>query len=252
MSIADDPVERSILLPTATLAGGIAVWWLATGLLAIPPFVLPSPVAVGTRLLGNPTLYLHHTVVTLKKIVLGGGLGVVGGFLLATAIAHVPPVRRALYPYLVAVRVLPKIAIAPLLLIYVGVGFGTALLFVALVAFFPMVVSTTAGYDRVPDRQLALVRSVDASRVRTLLEVRLPYALPDVFAGLKQSMTLSVVGAVVAEWIVSDDGLGYIILVGSENVRPDVMLAALAVLVLLGLLVYGSIVLIQQRLVWTR
>lgn len=252
MSVTNRADDWLALLPIATLAGGVAAWWLATVLLAIPSFVLPSPVTVAARLLENPILYLRHTILTVHKIVVGGSIGIVGGFLLGTVVAHVPPVKRAIYPYLVAVRVLPKIAIAPLFLIYIGVGFQTAVLFVALIAFFPMVVSTTAGYERVSDRQLAIVRSVNADPLRTLILVRLPYALPDVFAGLKQSVTLSVIGAIVAEWIVADDGLGFIILVASENVRPDVMIAALSMLIVVGLLLYASVDLLQRRFVWTR
>jgi NitT/TauT family transport system permease protein len=151
-----------------------------------------------------------------------------------------------LLPYLVAARVLPKVAVAPLLLLYIGLGFDTAVLFVALVAFFPMVVSTLAGVQRTPETQLDLMRSVDAGRLRTFLAVELPFALPDVFAGVKQSMTLAVVGATIAEWVVATEGLGYLILVASENVQPDVMLASLVVLVTIGLTLYGAVVALQR------
>ncbi|MFB6107472.1 MAG: ABC transporter permease [Haloplanus sp.] len=248
------PTERrplsSVALPAAALVGAIAVWWAVTVAFAVPRFVLPPPTAVAARLVGNPALYVHHAVATLRKVLVGGVVGVVAGFAIALVVAFVPVLRRALYPYLVAARVLPKIAVAPVLLIYVGVGFVTAVAFVGLVVFFPMVISTAAGLDRAPRAQVDLLRSVDAGPARTFLAVRLPHALPDVFAGLKQSVTLAVVGAVVAEWILANDGLGYLVLVASENVQVDVMLASLSVLLAMGLGLYGVVALCQRRLTW--
>jgi len=250
MSVADRVPVPDATLPLAGLAVAVACWWAVTVAFAIPPFLLPSPAAVLARLVGNPELYLTHAVETLRKILVGGAAGVTAGFTLAVVVVAVPLLRRALYPYLVAARVLPKIAVAPVFLIYFGVGFETAVLFVALVVFFPVVVGTAAGLSRTPDAHLDLLRSVDADPLRTFLSVRLPHALPDVFAGLKQSVTLSVVGAVVAEWVLSNDGLGALILAASENVQVDVMLAALAVLLPIGLGLYGGVLLCQRAVTW--
>jgi NitT/TauT family transport system permease protein len=225
---------------------GIVVWWLAATYLAIPAFLFPTPAAVAAQLLGNPSLYLRNAVSTLEKVAYGGAVGIVTGFLLGVLAGTVPLVRATLYPYLVTIRVVPKIAIAPLLLIYLGTGFATAVVFVALIAFFPLVLNTVAGLSRTPETHLELLRSVDASAVDTFLYVRLPYAVPDVFAGLKQSVTLSVVGAIVAEWVVSGSGLGYLILLGSENIRTDIIIAALATLVVVGVALYGLVVVCQR------
>ncbi len=237
-------------LPLGVLAVAVGLWWAATTVFGVPSFVLPSPVAVAARLAGNPGLYLRSAAATLEKLLVGGTVGIGAGFAIAVVVAHVPIVRRAVYPYLVAIRVLPKIAIAPLLLTYFGLGFHTAVVFVALVTFFPMVVSSVAGFERVPDRHQALLRTVDAGPVATFVRVRLPYALPDLFAGLKQSVTLAVIGAIVAEWVVATDGLGYLILLASENVTVDVMVAALVVLVALGLSLYGAVAAVQRRVSW--
>lgn len=246
------PAAPSVVLPLAALAVGVGAWWLVVELLGVPAYVLPAPGAVAGRLAASPGLYARNAVATLGKVVGGGGVGVGAGFLVGTAVAQVPVLRRALLPYLVTLRVLPKVAVAPVLLLYVGVGFGTAVLFVALVAFFPMTVSTAAGFRRVPDRQRDLLRSVDAHPLRALYAVELPFALPDVFAGAKQSVALSVVGAVVAEWVVADRGLGYLVLVGAESVQVAVVLAALAVLVAVGLGLYGGVVALQRRVLWER
>jgi ABC-type nitrate/sulfonate/bicarbonate transport system permease component len=232
------------LLPLAALVAAIALWWAVTAAIAIPPYLLPTPAAVAARLAGNPGLYLSSALVTLRKVLVGGAAGIAAGVAIALLVTAVPLLRRALVPYLVAARVLPKIAVAPVFLIYFGVGFDTAVLFVALIVFFPMVVGTAAGLSRTPEAHL--LRSVDAGPVQTFLAVRLPHALPDVFAGAKQSVTLAVVGAVVAEWILSNDGLGSLVLVASENVQVDVMLAALAVLLVMGLALYGGVTLCQR------
>ncbi|WP_459810756.1 ABC transporter permease [Halopiger thermotolerans] len=235
-----------VLAPTAALAVGVLCWWLVTAAGAVPSFILPSPTAVAAQLLGSPELYARNVLSTLEKVVYGGSVGVVAGFLLAVLVAYLPWFRTAVYPYLVAVRVLPKIAVAPLLLIYLGTGTTTAIVFVALITFFPLVLNTAAGLDRAPTEHRDLLRSVDAGALERFAVVDLPYALPDVFAGLKQSVTLAVVGAVVGEWVIADDGLGFLVLMGSENVRPEVMLAALSVLIGMGLALYGAVVLVQR------
>lgn len=248
---AADLRRSDVVLPAGALLVGIAAWWLATTLLAIPSFLFPTPGAVAAQLLGNPTLYLSNAASTLEKVLYGGAVGIVAGFLLGVLAGTVPLVRATLYPYLVTVRVVPKIAIAPLLLIYLGTGFATAVVFVALIAFFPLVLNTVAGLSRTPETHLELLQSVDAAPLDTFLYVRLPYAVPDVFAGLKQSVTLSVVGAIVAEWVVADSGLGYLILLGSENIRTDIIVAALAALVVVGIALYG-LVAVCQRIVQRR
>ena len=235
-----------VLAPAVALAVGVLGWWAATTVGNVPAFLLPSPAAVAAQLLGNPALYAHNAAETLETVVRGGAVGVAAGFALALLVAYLPWFRTAVFPYLVAVRVLPKIAVAPLLLIYLGTGAETAVVFVALITFFPLVLNAAAGLERAPSAHRDLLRSVDAGPLERIVYVDLPYALPDVFAGLKQSVTLAVVGAVVAEWVIADRGLGFLILMGSENVRPDVMLAALAVLLALGLALYAAVVLVQR------
>lgn len=234
--------------PAIALCLGVVCWWAIALVTDVPSFVFPPPDAVVARLVGNPGLYLTNAWYTLEKAVYGGAIGVASGIALAAFVAYVPWFRRAVYPYLVTVRVLPKLAIAPLLLIHIGTGMATAVVFVALITFFPLVLNTAAGLDRAPTEHRELLRSVDAGPLERILYVDAPHAIPDVFAGLKQSVTLAVVGAVVAEWVVADNGLGFLVLMGSENVRPDIMLAALLVLLVEGLLLYGAVVLAQRSM----
>ena len=252
MSLAARTPRAPVVLPLAALAVGVAVWWLLSIALALPAYVLPPPTAVADRLIANPDLYVASALTTLRRIVLGGAVGVLVGAALAVAVVEVRWLRRALVPYLVAARVLPKIAVAPVLLIYVGTGEGTGIAFVALVAFFPMVVSTVAGLEGVPEAHMDLLRSLDAGRLATLVHLRVPHAVPDAFAGLKQSTALAVVGSVIAEWLVSTEGLGALILFALEDVQVDVMLAALAVLFAEGLALYGLVVAAERRVGWSQ
>jgi NitT/TauT family transport system permease protein len=250
MSYADRVPAAGLSLPVGALAAGLLAWWALVALLGIPPYLLPTPRAVAERLTASPDLYLRNGATTLRTILAGGLAGVLGGFGAAAVVVHSTFLRRALSPYLVTARVLPKIAVAPLLLVSLGTGTATALAFVALIAFFPTFVSSASGLEETPEEYLDLLRSVEAGRLRTFLFVRIPAALPSVFAGLKQSAALAVVGAVVAEWILTDEGLGYLVLIGAENVQTDVVLAAVAVLFAEGLAVYGAVVALENRVSW--
>ncbi|GAB7093177.1 ABC transporter permease [Halolamina litorea] len=245
MTVGDRVPEWSY--PVVALAGAVVLWGLFVSLLDIPPYLLPHPISVVQRLVGNPSLYVDAAVATTIKVFAGGAVGTALGLLIGAAVGEVPALWRAISPYLVVARVLPVVSLAPLFLIYFGVGFGTGVAFVALMALFPMAISTAAGFRRTPESALDLARSVDASRLRTLFAVRLPYAAPDVVAGLRQSVTLAVVGAVLAEWFVADSGLGYLILVASENVRPDVMLASLSLVFVVGFSLYGAVGVLGTR-----
>ncbi len=234
--------------PVAALAGAVVLWGAFVSLFDVPAYLLPHPIEVGRRLAADPGLYVDAAVATTVKVLVGGAAGTLAGFLLGVAVGELPALWRAIAPYLIAARVLPVVAIAPLLLIYFGTGFATGIAFVSLMALFPMAVSTAAGFRRTPEAALDLAASVDAPRHRVLLGVRLPYAVPDVVGGLRQSATLAVVGSVLAEWFVADSGLGYLILVAAENVRPDVLLAALSLVFLVGFALYGAVDLLGSRL----
>ncbi len=250
MSYADRVPAPRVVLPVGALAVGVVGWWATVALLGVPPYLLPAPAAVAERLVARPGLYARNGWVTLRTALVGGSTGVLGGLVVAVLVVHSVALRRAVYPYLVTARVLPKVAVAPLLLVYLGTGAGTAFAFVALIAFFPTFVSAAAGLNETPDEYLDLLQSVDAGTVRTVLFVRMPAALPSVFAGLKQSATLAVVGTVVAEWILTDEGLGYLILIGAENVQTDVILAAVVVLFAEGLAIYGLVTHVENRVLW--
>jgi len=242
--------QLRVLVPLTALVAGIAVWWLLVRIAAVPRVLLPSPAAIAGQLATHPELYLSHAAYTLRSVLVGAGAGIAGGVVLGIALGLSRALRRMLLPYLVAARVTPKIAVAPLLLVYLGTGDLTGLAFVALIAFFPATISTLAGVDRTPRLHLDLLRSVDAGRLATLRHVRLRHAIPDIAAGIKQSTALGFVGAIVAEWILGTPGLGSLLVVGAETVQPSVLLAALAVLFVLGLSLYGAVAALLTRIAW--
>lgn len=261
IEMIDDAIDRlprwrpglgltDFLAPLAALVVFVGGWAALAAVTDIPPYLLPEPVAVAERLAENPQLYARNALSTLERIVYGGAVGILGGFVVAVTVVSIQPLRYALLPYVVTVRVVPKVAIAPALVIYLGTGQTTSVVFVALIAFFPIALSTIAGLDRLDERYADLLRSVDANPVRAFVTVRLRFALPDIVSGLKQSVTLAVVGAIVAEWVVVDDGLGSLVLLASENLLTDVMLAALVVLLVEGLALYGLVVILERRLLW--
>lgn len=233
--------------PLMALASAVVVWAAFVSLLDVPAYLLPHPADVARRLAGSPSLYVDAARSTTEMVVVGGAAGTLLGFLVGVVVGEIPTLWRAISPYLVVARVLPVVSLAPLLVIYFGIGFSTGVAFVALMALFPMAISTAAGFRQTPEAALDIAESVDASRLRVLLAIRLPYAAPDVIAGIRQSVTLAVVGAVLAEWFVADSGLGYLILVASENVRPDVMLASLSLVFVVGFVLYAAVGLLGAR-----
>lgn len=233
--------------PVAVIGGIIVLWGVLVSILDVPPYLLPHPTEVGRRLIADMPLYRDAAVATTVKALLGGVVGTLLGLLLGVTVGQIPALWRAISPYLIAARVLPVVSIAPLLLIYFGTGFLTGVAFVALMALFPMAISTAAGFRNTPETALDLAESVDAPAHRVLFSIRLPYAVPAVVGGIRQSVTLSVVGSVLAEWFVADAGLGYLILIGAENVRPDVVFAALSVVFAVGFILYGGVAVLGTR-----
>lgn len=177
-------------------------------------------------------------------------MAVVFGLLIAVLIVQFRTVERIVYPYSVASQTVPKIAIAPLLIIWMGSGMLPKILIVAVTAFFPITVNTVSGLREVDENYLNLMRSVAASDAQVFLRLRAPYALPFIFAGLKLATTLSVLGAIVAEFMGASEGLGYLILSSTFNFRVPRVFVSLIVLVLMGVAFFGAIAACERRLSW--
>ena len=218
----------------------------------IPEFLVPAPSAIGRALVAGLTsrLYLDHFGVTLYESLLGFLIAAAAGIACGTLIAQFRVVEQTLYPYLVALQTLPKIAIAPLLIVWLGFGITSKVVIAALVAFFPILVNVIVGLKTVDASKLDLMRSLDASRWQTFRYVTFPNALPFVFAGLDIAIVFSVLGAIVGEFVGSQRGLGNLILQFHTSLDIAGMFAVLLLLAALGVGLHLVIQAIQRRVIF--
>ena len=240
---------RQALPAVLLLAILIGIWELYVDLHdATFSLVLPAPHQVAKALYTDRALLWSNFLVTAEEVLLGIMMATLIGFLLAVAIHFSPTLRRAVYPLLVASQAWPVVILAPVLVLWLGFGLLPKLVVIALVSFFSIVVTTTAGLATVDPDLLKLMRTFDASRMRTFRHVELPAALPGVFTGVKIAAAVSVIGAVFAEWTGSNAGLGYVIL----QSLPQLLAArGMAAVVILSLFAIGlfSLLSIAERLV---
>jgi NitT/TauT family transport system permease protein len=218
----------------------------------IQEFLVPAPSAIGRALMAGLTsrLYVDHFGVTLYESLLGFLIAAAAGIACGTVIAQFRVVEQTLYPYLVALQTLPKIAIAPLLIVWLGFGLTSKVVIAALVAFFPVLVNVIVGLKTVDASKLDLMRSLDASRWQTFRYVTFPNALPFVFAGLDIAIVFSVLGAIVGEFVGSQRGLGNLILQFHTSLDIAGMFAVLLLLAALGVGLHLLIQAIQRRVIF--
>jgi NitT/TauT family transport system permease protein len=231
------------------LFGTLLVWDLVTRCCGLPPFLLPSPGDVGVRFLSalrDGTL-LHHTVVTLSEVLAGLALGVVAGAVLGYGLAKSPRAERLLSPYIIASQAIPIVAIAPLLIIWLGPGRPSKILISALIVFFPILISTIAGIRSVPHDLRDLMRSLRATRGQTLRLLEAPAAAPYFLGGLKIGSTLAVIGAVVGEFVGADEGLGFLVNLGRGLYDTALVFTALLMLIAMALGLYSLAALLERR-----
>jgi NitT/TauT family transport system permease protein len=226
----------------------LGLWELACRQLSIPPWLLPPPSQIAAETWELRAILPAHLLATVKEILGGFLLATLAGVPLAVAVVYSPLLRRVIYPLLLMLQSVPKVAIAPILLLWVGYGLVSNMIVAATVAFFPIVVNTATGLESVDAELLELTRSLGASKLRVLLRVRLPWSLPFLFSGLKVAITLAVIGAIVAEFIGADKGLGYLILTSSGAMRTAVMFGVLLLLSVLGTLCFYAVVVLERIL----
>jgi NitT/TauT family transport system permease protein len=214
--------------------------------LDVQTFLVPKPSAVAQSFHNNTEVLWTNSLVTLKEVLLGFAVAATGGLALAVLIVYVPLLKRILYPIIVASQTIPKIAIAPLLIVWFGFGLAPKIIVVFLIAFFPVVIASTVGLRSVDENMLHLVRSMGASGFQAFYKVRLVHAVPSIFSGLKIAITLSVVGAIVGEFVGADAGLGYLLLIANGQLDTPLMFAAVVVLSVMGILLFAIISAIEQ------
>jgi ABC-type nitrate/sulfonate/bicarbonate transport system permease component len=229
-----------------------ARWDLIANALQIEPFLVPAPTDIAEALWDDRELLADNAWVTIQEVALGFALAAVCGFAFALALHLSDVLRRSFYPLLVASQTVPVIAIAPILVVWLGFGIGPKLVIIALVCFFPITVNTLDGLRSVDPEMPRMMRTLDASRAQTLRRVEIPSALPFLLSGAKIAAVVSVIGAVFGEWSGADEGLGHLILVAQGQVQTALVFAAVFVLSLIALALFGALSLLERRVAWWR
>jgi NitT/TauT family transport system permease protein len=230
----------------------LAIWEFAVRLLSIPNYLLPAPSEVAVALYRGfaNQLFVGNFFITLLEAVAGFLIAAGAGLLVGTLIAQFRFFERFVFPYVVALQSLPKIAIAPLIIVWFGYGFGSKIVMSATVAFFPILINVIVGLKSVDQDKLDLMRSLKASRWQVFRLVLLPNALPFIFAGLNVAVIFSVLGAIVAEFVGSQAGLGYLLLSFNFNLDIASVFACLVLLAGMGMILHKIIQEAERRLVF--
>ncbi len=223
------------ILPALVFIALIGMWWAAVAILKVPPYLLPPPQDVLPRMVASRESLWNHSLVTLQEILFGFGLSIVTAIPMGLLIALSPTAKRMLYPLLVFIQLVPKIAIAPLFVVWVGFGPTSKVLLTLLLTFFPLLLASIAGFQILDQRLLYLTRSMGASFWQTFRYLRFPAALPVIFGGLKTSATIAATAAIVAEFVGANKGLGYILLQATGTMDTTYVFAILFLLTIIGL-----------------
>src|ERR1700729_3503441 len=237
---------QRILLPLLNCGCIVLLWQFAVTHRWISPLSLAAPFEVAKVAVSSFRILLPHILATTYATLLTFVLSSVGGMLLGALLMHWRNFRLAVYPSIVMFQLLPKIALAPLFVVWVGVNIVSRLSFAGFISFFPIVLATLAGLRATDPLVLKLCNSLRASPAQMFWQVRLPYAVPLIMSGLKVGMTLAITGVIVSEFVTVQSGLGYIIVFASSNLQIDLMFAALGWVSLIGLLFYGAVLLLEH------
>jgi NitT/TauT family transport system permease protein len=237
---------RRRIAPLIVFAALFALWEGAVHLTGIREYLLPPPSKVWTEFLKRHDTVMASAWVTTQEIIAGYLLAIVVSIPLALAVAYSRFVETAIYPVVVFLQIIPKIAIAPLFIIWFGFGFTPKLLIVFLLSFFPIVVASIAGFKSVDPEIMEFARTTGAGGFKMFFKIRLPQALPDIFTGLKVGAALSATAAVVAEFVASDRGLGYLLLQYNGQLETPMVFATIVLLSLIGLVVYYVVEIIER------
>lgn len=234
------------LYPLATLVLILVAWELAARAGLFPRYILPSPSGIAVRFAQMHAFILKELLFTLQETLLGFGLSVVIGIPLGMLLVSSHTFNRAVYPLLVASQVVPKIAIAPLFLVWFGFGMMSKVLITFLMAFFPIVIAAVVGLQATEVEKLYVARAAGATKLQLFWLVRLPNALPAIFGGMKVSVTLAVVGALVGEFVAAENGVGRLILSASGNMDTELLFAGIFALVVIGVVLFLAMELLEK------
>lgn len=246
-------VFRNYVPPTLLLTTFLVVWHLVVLAFNLPHYILPSPVQVFLTIVQTWDILLLHTSRTVLEVLGGLAVAMIAGLGLAVGIVSSPILRRSLYPLVIASQTIPVIAVAPLLIVWFGYDLMPKVIITALIAFFPIVVNAVDGLEKTDPDLVDLMRLLRAGWWQGFWKVRFPGALPFIFSGMKIAAAVSVIGAVVGEWVGADKGLGFLMIRANAQLRTDLIFASIAVLSIMGILLFlGVCVLERMSMPWER
>jgi NitT/TauT family transport system permease protein len=240
---------REVVTALVTIVVCIALWEALVRLLNVPEFLVPAPSGIWQEFASRPDVYATNTWITLYETVIGFVLATLLGIVAAIAIVYSRALQSVVYPVILVLQIVPKVAIAPLLLIWVGYGLQSKALIALLVAFFPIVISTATGMRAADPELLDLVKVLKGSRWQEFVKIRFPYALPFIFSGLKVAITLAVIGAIIGEFVGGNEGLGYLIVIANAQLKTAMSFSAFILLSLMGLALFAAIVVLERLMV---
>lgn len=226
------------IYPLTTVVAIVVIWELASRLGQIPRYILPAPSGIAVRFYQLHGVILKESLHTLQAVLLGFGLSIVIGVPLAMALVSWRGFNRAVYPLLIGSQVVPKVAVAPVFLVWFGFGLLSKVMITFLIAFFPILISAVVGLQSTEIEKLHVARAAGASELQLFRLVRLPHALPYLFGGMKVSITLAVVGALVGEFVAAENGIGRVLLSASGNMDTDLLFAGILALVIMGVALF--------------
>ncbi|MFZ5644237.1 MAG: ABC transporter permease [Bacillota bacterium] len=240
--------NNDFIMIILSLAAVVIIWELLVYLFRIPQWILPPPNAILTEMFRSAGYLCQHSLVTLGEVLIGFGLALTVGMFLGSIIAFFPLLEKTLYKLLVISQSIPKIAIAPMLVIWLGLGLLSKVAMAFFMCFFPVVVSTVSGLQSTSRELLELADVMGANWYQSFLKIRFPAALPYLFSGLKISASMAVIGAVISEFVNADKGLGYSLLMTTSQLNGPLTFSAVAMLALFGIGLF-SLVTLAERLI---
>ena len=225
----------------------LGLWEGYVRVFAVPKWLLPAPSVIAVTLVTSRELLLRHTVVTAIEVLMGFAVALSGGAALACAMALSRTLERAFYPFIITSQMVPIIVLAPLLLIWVGYGLAPKVIVVALIAFFPIVVNMLDGLKAVDPDMVNVLRTMGARRWQIFVKVQVPTALPFLFSAIRVAMAVSVIGAVIGEWVGSSQGLGYLMIRSKPQFLTERVFAAMVILSARGIALLALVGLVEKR-----
>ena len=236
----------SIAGPLITLAALILLWEILVRVLDVKEFLVPTPSAIFEEARRQGWTLVHATRVTMTEVLLGFGLCVLIGIPIAVAIVYSKVIRAVFYPLLVAAQAVPRVAIAPLMVLWFGLGTQGKVIMAFSIAVFPLIINTVVGLQSVDRETMYVVQSMGAGPIQSFLKVRLPAALPSIYGGLKIAVTLAVIGAIVGEFVGSREGLGYLVVVGQGTFNTRLIFASVLLMALMGVVLFYILEIIER------